>query len=86
MPESAKDFIEKLLVIDPEKRLGAKDYKELKSHVFFKGINFETLSSMKPPTLKNLLENLFLLKISLQRKRRKEKRFLKRKEKNGKNS
>jgi len=58
MPESAKDFIEKLLIIDPEKRLGAKDYKELKSHVFFKGINFETLSSMKPPTLKKFTGEL----------------------------
>jgi serine/threonine protein kinase len=41
-----RDLISKLLVEDPSKRLGANgDFAALKSHDFFKGINFETLPS-----------------------------------------
>ena len=37
----AKDLIEKILVKDPKKRIGygSKDYKEIKSHIYFKDIN-----------------------------------------------
>lgn len=51
----AKDLITKLLRIEPLERLGAgeegsgKSIKDLKSHPFFKGINFETVSTSPPP-------------------------------------
>ena len=34
-PPAAKDLIEKILVIDPKKRLGAAAYQPLKDHAFF---------------------------------------------------
>jgi serine/threonine protein kinase len=45
MPKEAKDLIEKILIKDPRKRIGfgSKDYKEIKEHTFFKGINFDNL-------------------------------------------
>ena len=40
----ALDFLQKLLVRDPKKRLGAKKgMKEVKEHPFFDGINWNTL-------------------------------------------
>jgi len=63
-PDVAKDLINQLLVLDPEKRLGARDsqnganndtssnYAELKKHPFFKGIDFENIHKQTPPTLK----------------------------------
>lgn len=49
LPVEAVDIIDKLLQIDPKKRLGAGDigsdneYDKLKAHPFFKGINFKRL-------------------------------------------
>ena len=45
MPKEAKDLIEKILIKDPTKRIGfgSKDYKEIKDHPFFKGIDFDNL-------------------------------------------
>ena len=49
------DLIDSLLQLDPTKRLGAGppgsafDYKTLKAHPFFKGINFNTLQKTSPP-------------------------------------
>ena len=46
MSDEAKDLITRLLQVDPYRRLGAgkpggsNDYKALKSHPFFKGIDF----------------------------------------------
>lgn len=51
-PEVAKDLVEQLLVLDPEKRLGAKDSGELKKHPFFEGIDFATLPTQQPPPIK----------------------------------
>ena len=62
IPKEAKDLIEKILVKDPKKRIGfgSKDYKEIKSHPYFKDINFENLSDEPIPLNKYffLLENL----------------------------
>lgn len=46
-----QDFIRKLLVKDPRKRLGGgvNDAKELKSHPFFKDIDWKLLSEKKVP-------------------------------------
>jgi len=51
-PEVARDLIDKLLVLDPERRLGVSNYTELKTHPFFKDIVWETLSKQTPPPLK----------------------------------
>ncbi len=53
VPEDAKDLISKILIKDPTKRLGyqSKDYSEIKSHPFFKDINFDNLETQYPPIL-----------------------------------
>jgi len=57
-PDDAKDLWSKLLKKDPMKRLGAgakgteNDMFALKSHRFFEGIDFESLTSMKSPIAK----------------------------------
>jgi serine/threonine protein kinase len=61
IPKEAKDLIQKILVKDPTKRIGygSKDYKEIKEHPFFKGINFDNLFEEPIPLSKiySLLEN-----------------------------
>ena len=37
----AKDLIEKLLVVDPAKRLGAKGIQEIKDHPYFKNVDWD---------------------------------------------
>lgn len=48
LPEDAVDLIKKLLVLDPEKRLGAKGAAEVKKHPFFSDINWDHLMKKKP--------------------------------------
>lgn len=56
IPESlgkdVADFIQKLLVKDPRKRLGGgeEDAKELKRHPFFKSIDWNLLAQKKIPS------------------------------------
>ena len=61
IPKEAKDLIQKILIKDPTQRIGynSKDYSEIKSHPFFKGINFDTLSEEPIPLNKafSLLES-----------------------------
>lgn len=46
----AKDLIEKLIKNEPEDRLGASSYTDLKSHQFFSSINWDlNLSEQTPP-------------------------------------
>ena len=51
MPKDARDLVEKIMHINPLKRLGAGasgtpfGMDALKSHKFFEGINFEAISS-----------------------------------------
>lgn len=49
VPEAARDLISGLLVKKPEERLGATNIQDLKSHAFFKGVNFSSLSQEKVP-------------------------------------
>ncbi len=54
----AKDFILRLLVKQPAKRLGANGAGEVKAHPFFDGINWNDLASRKTPTpFKPLISN-----------------------------
>lgn len=53
-----KDLVEKLLLIEPEDRLGARDmesrekiYYSIRNHEFFSGINFANLYNQRSPML-----------------------------------
>ena len=65
--KEAKDLIQKILIKDPTKRIGygSKDYKEIKEHPFFKGINFDNLFEEPIPLNKiySLLENYGYIEI-----------------------
>ncbi|XP_008802442.1 probable serine/threonine protein kinase IREH1 isoform X2 [Phoenix dactylifera] len=47
MSFKARDLIDKLLTEDPHQRLGAKGAAEVKQHIFFKNINWDTLARQK---------------------------------------
>ncbi|XP_043704002.1 probable serine/threonine protein kinase IREH1 isoform X2 [Telopea speciosissima] len=47
MSPEAQDLIDRLLTEDPHQRLGAKGASEVKQHVFFKDINWDTLARQK---------------------------------------
>jgi serine/threonine protein kinase len=49
VPEAARDLISRLLVIKAEERLGATNIQDLKSHAFFKNVNFSSLGQEKVP-------------------------------------
>jgi len=44
-----RDFISKLLVSDPEKRLGANSIDEIINHPWFRGIDWNNLADLPPP-------------------------------------
>lgn len=44
-PAAAKDLVDKLLIMDPEKRMGANGFGEIKKHPFFANVNWETILS-----------------------------------------
>ncbi|KAK7251743.1 hypothetical protein RIF29_35201 [Crotalaria pallida] len=47
MSPEAHDLIDRLLTEDPNQRLGARGASEVKEHVFFKDINWDTLARQK---------------------------------------
>jgi 3-phosphoinositide dependent protein kinase-1 len=51
----ARDLVERLLVLDPSKRLGAgpTGIEEIRSHAFFAGIDFARLFTRPPPKLES---------------------------------
>ncbi|XP_025113107.1 3-phosphoinositide-dependent protein kinase 1-like [Pomacea canaliculata] len=48
---TAQDLVSKLLVLEPEERLGSKDMGELRAHPFFEGIVWEGLPEQQAPQL-----------------------------------
>ncbi|KAG0170786.1 hypothetical protein DFQ30_002014 [Apophysomyces sp. BC1015] len=44
----ARDFMERLMMLDPEKRLGANGPAEVKNHAFFKNIDWDKLLTESP--------------------------------------
>lgn len=53
-PESAKDCIDSLLVLEPENRLGAAKAggpEALRAHRFFEGIDWDNLANSEPPDI-----------------------------------
>ncbi|KAJ4960788.1 hypothetical protein NE237_020698 [Protea cynaroides] len=62
MSHEAADLIDKLLTEDPNQRLGAKGASEVKQHVFFKDINWDTLARQKAafvPASENALDTSY---------------------------
>eukprot|EP01156_Anaeramoeba_ignava_P021731 Anaeramoba_ignava/c19631_g1_i1.p1 GENE.c19631_g1_i1~~c19631_g1_i1.p1 ORF type:complete len:292 (-),score=94.24 c19631_g1_i1:85-960(-) len=58
-PEQAKDLLFKLLVLDPEQRIGAHgDMESIKKHPFFQDINFARLPQKNPPKFRSVLPTL----------------------------
>ncbi len=49
MTPEAKDFIDKLLDMNPKKRLGASGITEVKKHAFFKDIEWDKIMEMEAP-------------------------------------
>ncbi|XP_017247652.1 probable serine/threonine protein kinase IRE4 isoform X2 [Daucus carota subsp. sativus] len=47
MSSEAQDLIDRLLLLDPNQRLGAQGSSEVKAHPFFRGINWESLALQK---------------------------------------
>ncbi|XP_056848104.1 probable serine/threonine protein kinase IRE3 isoform X2 [Raphanus sativus] len=47
MSHEARDLIDRLLTEDPHRRLGARGAAEVKQHIFFKDINWDTLAEQK---------------------------------------
>ncbi|XP_070580796.1 3-phosphoinositide-dependent protein kinase 1-like isoform X2 [Ptychodera flava] len=59
-PAVPKDFVTRLLVLEPTKRLGCDElggYPPLKAHEFFKGIDWGNLDKQTPPVLKPYLKS-----------------------------
>eukprot|EP01130_Rhizamoeba_saxonica_P011772 TRINITY_DN4899_c0_g1_i1.p1 TRINITY_DN4899_c0_g1~~TRINITY_DN4899_c0_g1_i1.p1 ORF type:complete len:406 (+),score=104.90 TRINITY_DN4899_c0_g1_i1:43-1218(+) len=48
-PDVIKDLVIKLLKFNPEERLGANGFADLKAHPFFQEIDWDNLSTMAPP-------------------------------------
>ncbi|KAJ1732477.1 serine/threonine protein kinase [Coemansia sp. Benny D160-2] len=54
MAPQARDLVERILVLEPEKRLGATQrggFRELKAHAFFQGFEWNGLESRTPPPM-----------------------------------
>lgn len=51
LPDELNDLVEKLLSLDPMRRIGAKDLEELKSHPFFAPINWDLIREQKAPDM-----------------------------------
>ena len=49
MDRDARDLVDKLLDMVPENRLGFRSFEDLKSHQFFKDIDFSLLAEKKLP-------------------------------------
>ncbi|KAI8367448.1 hypothetical protein EDC96DRAFT_506872 [Choanephora cucurbitarum] len=48
LPEEAYDFMDRLLTLNPDKRLGRNGPEEVKNHLFFKNIDWDCLLSEAP--------------------------------------
>ncbi|KAI9475657.1 MAG: 3-phosphoinositide-dependent protein kinase 1-like protein [Benjaminiella poitrasii] len=58
-PEVGKDLVQKLLVSDPEKRLGSMatgGIEAIKGHPFFEGVDWQNIFSSQAPPLRERLE------------------------------
>lgn len=60
--KDAEDLVKKLLKLNPAERLGAQDlngrYESIRSHPFFKSIDFDTVRQQTPPPISPFLPDL----------------------------
>ncbi|KAJ3434826.1 3-phosphoinositide-dependent protein kinase 1-related [Anaeramoeba flamelloides] len=71
-PSQAKDLVSKLLVTNPDQRIGAKgNFKAIKNHKFFEGVDFTNLASIEPPKINAYLPAFQHSKKKTERKERK---------------
>mmetsp|Transcript_29687 Transcript_29687/g.75576 ORF Transcript_29687/g.75576 Transcript_29687/m.75576 type:complete len:358 (+) Transcript_29687:70-1143(+) len=54
-PSVGRDLVEKMVVEDPDARLGAKDLEEVRQHPFFEGVTFEK-AHMRPRPVMSLVD------------------------------
>ncbi|EGG22420.1 protein serine/threonine kinase [Cavenderia fasciculata] len=62
MSDEARDFIDKLLALNPQSRLGYNGAEDVKAHPFFKDINWSTIRTQKPffvPVLEDLQDTSY---------------------------
>jgi len=63
------DFLNKLIISDPKKRIGFKDINELKNHAWFKGFDWDNLEKKKMHSpfklIKNEIDESQCFKISI---------------------
>jgi hypothetical protein len=57
--ENCIDFLNKLIISEPEKRIGFKDINELKNHSWFNGYDWNNLEKQKMNSPFKLIENEF---------------------------
>ena len=55
--ENCIDFLNKLIISEPEKRIGFKDINELKNHSWFNGYDWNNLEKKKLNSPFKLIEN-----------------------------
>nr|XP_039268941.1 3-phosphoinositide-dependent protein kinase 1-like [Styela clava] len=59
--EDVKDIVERLIVIDPQARLGSSDqegYPSLKSHIMFEGVDWENIANQPAPKIMASLQKI----------------------------
>eukprot|EP00747_Dinoflagellata_sp_TGD_P028950 gnl/TRDRNA2_/TRDRNA2_133587_c0_seq1.p1 gnl/TRDRNA2_/TRDRNA2_133587_c0~~gnl/TRDRNA2_/TRDRNA2_133587_c0_seq1.p1 ORF type:complete len:219 (-),score=49.02 gnl/TRDRNA2_/TRDRNA2_133587_c0_seq1:49-705(-) len=61
LTDHARDLITRMMVKDPDQRLGANDINELKAHAWWSDLKFEGLHKQPPPV--NSLVDVCLFKI-----------------------
>ncbi|KAJ6229296.1 3-phosphoinositide-dependent protein kinase 1-related [Anaeramoeba flamelloides] len=73
-PQPARDLVSKLIVINPQNRLGAgSDFESIKKHPLFEGISFKNLYKMKAPRLQPHLPTLEMTNPEREKEKKKEK-------------
>lgn len=55
LPDEAYDFMDRLLSLDPDKRLGRNGAEEVRQHAFFKNVDWEKLLTKSPSFIPNPL-------------------------------
>ncbi|KAK8895129.1 Microtubule-associated serine/threonine-protein kinase 2 [Tritrichomonas musculus] len=62
--DTCKDFISKLLIMDPMKRLGASRFEEIMEHPWFEGIDWDRIQEIEPvfvPDVQDDKQNTYFL-------------------------
>jgi len=68
-----RDLIERILVLDPKARLGAKGFDEFRKHPFFDGLDWDNLSKTEPPAMESGPKFKFLTEEEKEKEKEKQK-------------